>query len=105
MRRREEITLVSWQTRNLASFIAAGYMTDGKGNPALDSATVLAFDEIEAEQIKEAQIKFASSGGSNSGSPQFDDAGEIIYAGPEPTQGTFERFMGSMGNPHRWAGR
>lgn len=106
MRRREEITLISWQTRNLASFIAGGYMTDGKGNPALDSATVLAFDEIEAEQIKEAQVNNASSRfGNAQGAPKFDENGDIINEGPEPTQGTFERFMGSMGNPYQWAGR
>lgn len=105
MRRREEISLISWQTRNLASFIAGGYMTDGKGNPALDSAIVLSFDEIEAEQIKEAQRNTASVGRSSSGSPRFDENGNIISDVPEPKQGTFERFMGSMGNPFSWAGR
>lgn len=104
LRRREEINLISWQTRNLASFVAAGYMTEkGKGNPALDTASTLAFDEVEAEQIKESQTKTAS--GSTPGVPKFDEAGDIIPEFPEPTQGTFERFMGSMGAPHMWAGK
>jgi hypothetical protein len=40
----------------IASFIAAGYMTDGKhGNPALDAAQQLAIDEIEAAQLDHAK--------------------------------------------------
>lgn len=58
MRRREAISLMSWQTRQLASFIAAGYMVDPKkGNPALDAAQVLAYDEIEQAQLEEAATR------------------------------------------------
>lgn len=74
-------------------------MTDG-ANPALDSASVLAYDEIEAEQIKEAQRSSASGG--SIGTNSFDEDGNILYAGPEPKQGTFERFLGTMGNPAQW---
>lgn len=76
-------------------------MTDGTGNPALDHARVLAYDEIEAEQIKESQRNQASA----KNSPKFDENGSIVYEGPVPQEGSFERFMGSMGSPHRWAGR
>lgn len=73
-------------------------MTDGKSNPALDNAIVLAFDEIEEAQIQER------SSGAKSGQARFDEDGTIISDIPEPQQGTYERFMGSMGNPFQWKG-
>lgn len=91
--RREQISLLSWQTRQLASFIAAGYMVDGKkGNPALDAANVLAFDEIEEAQIEESVKRNA-------------DKPKVKGSVDDPAVGSFERFMGTMGNPFRWAGR
>lgn len=86
LRRREEISLTSWQTRQLSSFIAAGYMTDGKGNPALDAAAKLAFDRIEEAQLEEAE------------QARLDTP-------VEPLSGSYERFMGSFGNANRWGGR
>lgn len=56
--RRERITLNSWMTRQLATFIAGGYMVDGKhGNPALDQARNLAFDDIEKLQLEESDLR------------------------------------------------
>lgn len=97
LRRREEISLLSWQTRQLASFIAAGYMTDGK-NPALDYATELAFDEIEAEQIKEAQINTASGGNT----PMFDEEGNIVPL-LRNVRSEFD-VMNAFGDPSKWKG-
>jgi hypothetical protein len=43
---REENSRTSWMTRTLASFIAGGYMTDGKSeNKAATMASQLAIDE------------------------------------------------------------
>lgn len=105
LRRREEIAIASWQTRNLSSFIAAGFMVEkGKPNTALDAATILAFDEIEAAQIEEAQKAGATSSNS-SNKPMFDENGDIIPLFPEPKEMSFERFESSFGNPFQWAGR
>lgn len=79
-------SLISWQTRQLAGFIAGGYMTDGKKpNKALEAAQGLHFDEIEKLQLEE-QIKRA----------------EEAPLPVETKPGSFERFMGSMGNPTVW---
>lgn len=86
MERRAQMSFETWQTRQVATFIAAGYMTDGKkGNPAIDAAQALAYDEIEKLQLEEAQIAAA-------------DAPRITENKP----GSFERFMGSMGSPAQW---
>lgn len=105
MKRREDISLISWQTRQLATYIAAGYMTDGKGNPALDQAQILSFDSIEEAQIEEAQKQTASSPGRDSKGDMFDSEGNIIPILSNVKEASFERFMGSMGSPSRWAGR
>lgn len=95
LRRREEISLTSWQTRQLASFIAAGYMIDSKkGNPALDAAQVLSFDEIEAAQLEEARAAI----------PEFDEQGNIIPIIPDNLPST-ETAMSVFGNPDRWRAR
>jgi hypothetical protein len=57
---RRERSLVSWQTRQLATMIAGGYMTDGKGNPALEAASKLAIDAIEAAQLEDQVAKPAA---------------------------------------------
>lgn len=82
---RRERTMVSWQTRTLAMFVAGGYMTDGKHeNPGIKAAGRIAIDEIEKLQIEELEEN-----------PPVK----------ENEAGTFERFMGSMADPRRWAGR
>jgi hypothetical protein len=53
---RKEMSRMTWQTRSLAQFIAAGYMTDGE-NPGLALAGRLAFDEIEQAMIEEAEAQ------------------------------------------------
>lgn len=71
---REENSRFSWMTRNLAGFIAAGYMTDGKKeNKALKQAGELAYDDIEAALLGAAPAA--------SGKPK------------ENGVGSFERFM------------
>lgn len=106
LRRREDIAIASWQTRNISAFIAAGYMVEkGKPNTALDSASVLAFDEIEAAQIEEAQKAGANSSVNPGNKPMFDENGDIIPLFPEPKEMSFERFESSFGNPFQWAGR
>ena len=91
--RRERIALMTWQTRQLATFTAMGYWTDGK-NPAISEAQSLAFDKIEKAELKEAET-FQND-------EPFDPENP-----PEAnvSPGSFERFLGSMGNPSRWAGR
>lgn len=85
--RRDRISLASWQTRQLASFIAGGYWVEGH-NKALDQAQRLHFDKIEKAQL--------------------DEAAKIAEEAPrefDVLPGSFERFMGSMGDDSRWAGR
>lgn len=90
---RERKLLASWQTRTLATWIAAGFMTEeGKENPALAEAQKIAIDKIEETLIKEQN--------------EFSDRGEMIEEGDDGISvGSFEKFMGSMGSPERWAGR
>ena len=84
---RRNQSLVTWQTRQLAGFIAAGYMTTGE-NRAIDAAMSLAIDKIEKLQLEEQQKMLADA-------PLQEEA----------KTGSYERFMGSMGTPTRWAGR
>ncbi len=73
---REENSRFSWLARNLAGFIAAGYqMEKGKENKALTQAGKLAFDDIETVLL----------GGTPAGAPKENSAG------------SYERFMGMMG--------
>ena len=68
----------SWLARTLASYTAAGYMTDGKSeNKALKQAATLAMDEIESALLGV--------------SPKRDSA-------HENNVGSYERFMGAFGN-------
>lgn len=86
---RREQNLTSWMTRQLASFIAAGYMTDGKSeNKALKAAQMLAFDEIERLQLLAAEH-------------MVDDRPRGQSA-QEPARGSAERFMRTFGSPSRW---
>lgn len=84
---RQKINFGTWQTRQIAIFIAQGYMTD-KENPAIEAAQNLYYDDIEKLQLEEAQKRHAEN-----------------PVAKENNNGSFERFMGSMGSPGRWAGR
>lgn len=83
----------AWQTRQLASFTAAGYFSKDNSE-AVDAAQSLAWDEIDAAVLEEQSQKRATSG---------VQVKEKYLKEPQP--GSFERFMGSMGNPKQWAGR
>lgn len=99
MERRERISLMSWQTRQIATFQAMGYWVEGN-NPAIPAAKSLAFDKIEAEQLKEAEAMAEESERSEAYSFDPENPPEVNVQ-----RGTFERFLGSMGDPMRWAGR
>lgn len=74
---RRENSRFSWLARNITSFTAAGYMIDkGKENKGLKMAAELAYDDIEQAALG---IKPP---------PQ---------APKENGNGSFERFMGMMG--------
>jgi hypothetical protein len=106
LQRRDEISLMTWQTRQLASFVAAGYMTDGKhGNPALDAAQKLAFDEIEAEQIKEAEIRLHRGGELIWGK---DEEGKDTVVEIVPDLSNVQsdiNVMNAFGDPSKWRAR
>jgi hypothetical protein len=88
---RQAQSVVSWQTRTLAQFIAAGYMTDGE-NPAIDAAGQLALDEIEREMIAEAQEQ------AEVGPKKPDDfwTPDMPSESKVNDRGSFERFRASM---------
>lgn len=67
-----------WQTKTLASFIAA---------------TV----EFEGENLLLAEAM-------NIGNPVADEGTEKRTAASEPNEGSFENFMQTFGSPSRWAG-
>lgn len=78
---RERKALVSWQTRILAGYTAAGYMVEGE-NPALESAREIAFDDIEAAQLQEVTDRVD---------------GSEVNANLEPQNGSYERFLSMFG--------
>lgn len=80
-KQREDNGRFSWMTRNLASFIAAGYQVEGE-NPALKTAGQLAYDDIEQSLLGGGET--AAGGGPK-------DNGN----------GSFERFMGAFGGGGR----
>lgn len=106
LRRREEISLFSWQTRQLASFTAAGYMTEkGKGNPALDAALRLAFDDIEAAQIEEAEMRSNNDGlvwGKDADGK--DVVVEVVTQLPARLQSEAS-VLNAFGDPSKWRAR
>lgn len=81
----------AWQTRQLASFAAAGYMSEDNSK-AIDAAQSIAFDPIDKARIEELE-KLRKD---NPVDPRFQKEAPV---------GSFERFMGSMGDNKRWAGR
>lgn len=91
---REQKSLLAWQTRTLASFIAAGYQVgEGEENPGLKAANELAIDHIEKAQLAElAEMEFGDRG------PAIAKEADGIAVG------SFEQFLGAMGDPKRWAG-
>lgn len=112
LRRREEISLVSWQTRQLATYTAGGYMTDGKGNAALDSAQVLAYDEIEEAQIEEAHLRSHKGGDliyakDEDGNTITDHRGRPVVAEIVADVKMNNEFdvMTAFGDPTKWRGR
>lgn len=93
---RERKSLLSWQTRTLAGFIAGGYqIEEGKENPGLELVKKIAIDHIEETQLEE----LAESG------EGFEGRGPAIEAGSDGIAvGSFENFLGAFGDPKRWAG-
>lgn len=69
---REENSRTSWLARQIAVFIAQGYMVEDN-QPALDAAQALAFDDVEAAAL--------------------DDLSKAPQAPVEPKQGSFEKLM------------
>ena len=82
--------LLSWTTRTISSFIAAGYWIDPKTeNVALRDASQMSLDPGERELLRfKAEHPAESSGEARPAANQ---------------RGSFERFMSAM-NPQRWAG-
>lgn len=70
---RAENLRVSWMTRTLAGFIAAGYMVEGE-NPAIENARKLALDPAEAVLLGQQPVQ-----------PKENQAG------------SYERFMSMLG--------
>lgn len=83
---REENARFSWLARNLAGFIAAGYMIEkGKENKALKQAGLLAYDDIEAALLGAAP---AVSADSNDPLARVDP----LKVADQNGVGSFERF-------------
>lgn len=75
---RDEASRVSWQTRTLAQYIAAGYMIQkGAPNTALDNAQFLGYDDVERAMVEAP---------GSSKTPRENKAG------------SFERLMGWAGD-------
>lgn len=93
---REKKSQISWQTRTLAQFIAAGYQVgEGDENPGLTMANQISIDHIEKAQLEELETSGPGFEGRGPAVEKSDDGIEV---------GSFERFLGSMGDPSRWAG-
>jgi len=79
--------------------VAATVPVEEKGadNPLLD----------EAMKIGEADTATTESAGPRAGvKTETDEYGRVReVADVDPNNATFESFMGSFGNPKRWAGR
>lgn len=75
---REENARASWMTRNIAGFIAMGYMVEkGKENPGIKMASELAYDDVEAKLMG---VELSGGGGQK-----------------ENGNGSYERFMRMAG--------
>jgi hypothetical protein len=114
LRRREEIQLMSWQTRQITTFTAGGYMVDSKkGNPAFHYAQNLAFDEIEEAQLEEAQLRAARNGEliyekDEEGKTVLDPRGMPVVAEIVPAQSHMNSdfdVMSAFGDPSKWKAR
>lgn len=75
---REDSSRLSWQTRILAQYVAAGYMIEkGKPNTALENASYLGYDDIERAMA---------------------EASDTASAAPKENRpGSFERLVGWSG--------
>lgn len=78
--------LVSWQTRQLAQYIAAGYMVEGE-NPMFRAAGLIGFDDIERGQLQEASERDEKAETSKVWTP------DMPSESPVNKTGSFERFM------------
>jgi hypothetical protein len=95
---REEQSRVSWQTRILAQYISAGYMSDGKSeNKAFKEAGKIAYDEIERLALSAAQAQAAEDDASSypGGIPPRASVEEVAE---KNANGSYERFMMTVGN-------
>lgn len=91
LKAREQKSLISWQTRTLATYIAAGFqVAENQENEALKAASELAIDHIEESRIREESA--------------FADRGPEIKKEEGPAVGSYEMFLGTFGSPKRWAG-
>jgi len=106
MERRQQISLITWQTRQLASFTAGGYWVDGKkGNPALDAAQRLAYDEIEKAQIEESEARTGKGGNLVWGKNEKNED-VVLEIVPDLTSVRSELdVMGAFGDPGKWRAR
>jgi hypothetical protein len=104
--RRQAISLMTWQTRQITSFIAGGYWVDAKkGNPALDAAMRLAFDDIEKAQMEEAEAKSGKGGNLIWGK---DEKGEETVLEIVPDLSSIRSdmdVMAAFGDPTKWKAR
>lgn len=102
MERRQAITLNSWMTRQITTFIAAGYMVEkDKPNTALEIAQNLAFDEIEKAQIEESRVRHSEGAVEIVDGIAFDADGNIIPEVPVNLP-TWEQTANVFGDPAKW---
>jgi len=80
---REENARFSWLGRSVSTFIAAGYMISGDDNPAVDAASKLAIDDVEAILVGATE------------EDEWKPGDKAIVK--EPKVGSFEKLAGSLG--------
>ncbi len=88
-----------WQTRTICTFVAATVPVEEKGadNPLLDEALRIGEKANSGDQSPRTAVGVRT---------EFDEQGRVReVADIDPKNATFESFMGSFGDPRRWAGR
>jgi len=106
MERRQAIALASWQTRQITTFTAAGFMVEkDKPNEALEIAQMLAFDEIEKAQLEESRVEhMADNVAEVVNGIAFDAEGNIVPEIPMNLPSAMD--VGSVfGDPSHWERR
>lgn len=80
---------MTWQTRTICTYVAASVPveTEGEVSQLLESALKVG---LPVKKDEEKQVEAWTP----------DQPSEAR----EPKQASFERFMGSFGNPRKWAG-